>query len=152
MDYVDGRGITNGNDVYFIYDAETGMVVMTMYKDAPGVRSDLLKPNVIKSFYPSDWGNINEFLGAGAREEEEEEEEEEHLPVPISVNIAAREESVPPRGEDAKLPKMSDSGAILPENSVPAMTKDEVQEKNEEKGDEELADATMREEKENGKE
>ena len=77
MDYVEGRGVTSGNDVYFIFDAENDVVVMAMYKDAPGVRSDLLKPNVIKSFTKDEWGSINEFLSAGAADRDEEEEEED---------------------------------------------------------------------------
>ena len=73
METVEGRGISNGNDVYFIFDAENDVVVMATYRDVPGVRSDLLKPNIVKAFTKDEWGEINEFLMAGAREEEEKE-------------------------------------------------------------------------------
>ena len=81
MDYVEGRGVTSGNEVYFIFDAENDVVVMAMYRDAPGVRSDLLKPNIVKTFSKDEWGDINEFLSAGANEGEEEAEEAESSPL-----------------------------------------------------------------------
>ena len=167
MDYVEGRGISNGNEVYFIFDAENDVVVMATYKNAPGVRSDLLQPNIIKTFSKDEWGDINEFLSAGRDDYDEDEDEDDDV-----IEIDSEGKVHPPEGEKVlaeiqelrkegvTLPKMNNTKAILPENSVPAMTKDEVQERfdpitgtqNEEKGDEELADATMREEKENGKE
>ncbi|KKK94078.1 hypothetical protein LCGC14_2686480, partial [marine sediment metagenome] len=74
MDYVEGRGVTSGNDVYFIFDLETDSVVMATYRDVPGVSLDKRQPNVVKTFSKEEWGEINDFLGAGAREGEEEDE------------------------------------------------------------------------------
>jgi hypothetical protein len=111
MEVIDGRGISNGNDVYFIYDAENDVVVMATYRDVPGVRSDLLKPNIIKAFTKDEWGEINEFLSAGVSEHEYEEEgEEEYPPVPLTANIAAK---------DIELPKV---------NSIPSMTANDAPE------------------------
>ncbi|HEC66961.1 MAG TPA: hypothetical protein ENI23_16925 [bacterium] len=171
MDYVEGRGVTSGNDVYFIFDRENDVVVMATYRDAPGVRSDLLQPNLTKTFSVDEWVAINRFLSVGRDDYDEDEDKEKGddedeekrglakleemevdkafapkvMDLPSTANIATK---------DIMLPKMNNAKAILPENSVPAMTKDEVQEKfdpitgtqNEEKGDEELADATIREE------
>ncbi|KKL27790.1 hypothetical protein LCGC14_2381640 [marine sediment metagenome] len=151
MDYVEGRGVTSGNEVYFIFDAENDVVVMATYRDAPGVRSDLLKPNIVKTFSKDEWGDINEFLSAGASENEEEEAEEaeeaESSPlfqqiVPETSDEEKEEGDEPDISpvlglhstadiavDDVELPKMSNAEAILPENKVPTMTKDEVQEK-----------------------
>ncbi len=60
MELVKGRGICSGNEVYFDY--VDGEVVMTMYRDMPGVRMDRRDPNVIKSFSVGQWGEINEYL------------------------------------------------------------------------------------------
>ena len=134
MDYVEGRGISNGNDVYFIFDAENDVVVMATYRDAPGVRSDLLQPNIIKTFSKDEWGDINEFLSAGANQYEEDEEEKPDISPDDEVEV-------PP--VTSSLPAMS--------GTLPEPVEDDRKEI-EEKGDEELADATMREEKENGEE
>ena len=121
MDYVEGRGVCCGNEVYFDY--VDGKVVMTMYRDMPGVRSDRLKPNVIKTFVPAQWGEINEYLmGTLDRVEgvfnDDEEEAEEAESSPLFQQI------VPETSDEEK-----------------------------EEGDEELADVTEREEKEeDGKE
>ena len=157
MDYVEGRGVTSGNEVYFIFDAENDVVVMATYKDAPGVRSDLLKPNIVKTFSKDEWGDINEFLSAGASENEEEEEAEEAESSPLFQQIVPetsdeeKEEGDEPdispalglystaniAAKDVQLPKM---------NNVPKMTEDDKEEV--EEGDEELADVTEKEEKE----
>ena len=141
MDYVEGRGVTSGNEVYFIFDAENDVVVMATYKDAPGVRSDLLKPNIIKTFSKDEWGDINEFLSAGARENEEEEEAEEAESSPLFQQIVPETSDLDSSmeapdisltaniaGRDVELPKMNNAEAILPENKVPAMTKEEKEE------------------------
>ncbi len=163
MDYVEGRGVTSGNEVYFIFDAENDVVVMATYRDMPGVRSDLLKPNIIKTFSKDEWGDINEFLSAGANEGEEEAEEAEEAEssplfqqiVPETSDEEEEEGDEPDISpvlglhstadiavNDVQLPKM---------NNVPKMTEDDKEEV--EEGDEELADVTEREEKEeDGKE
>ena len=177
MDYVEGRGVTSGNEVYFIFDAENDVVVMATYSDAPGVRSDLLQPNIIKTFSKDEWGDINEFLSAGARENEEEEEAEEAESSPLFQQIVPDRITIPKTSDEekeglkkleemevdealapkvrdeisvlheslmfsnekmdqpvsankgGKLPAMGNSELILPENKVPAMTKEEIQEK-----------------------
>ncbi|KKK78754.1 hypothetical protein LCGC14_2840360, partial [marine sediment metagenome] len=60
MEVVKGRGITEGNEVYFDY--VDGEVVMTMYRDVPGVRMDRRDPNVIKTFSRDKWDAICRYL------------------------------------------------------------------------------------------
>ncbi|KKN22420.1 hypothetical protein LCGC14_0915440 [marine sediment metagenome] len=60
MEVIDGRGISCGNEVYFDY--VDGEVVITMYRDVPGVRMDVRAPNVIKAFSKEDWVVIQAFL------------------------------------------------------------------------------------------
>ena len=60
MEFVKGRGICCENEVYFDY--VDGEVVMTMYRDVPGVRMDRRAPNVIKSFSINQWEEINGYL------------------------------------------------------------------------------------------
>ena len=134
MDYVDGRGISCGNDVYFNYI--DGRVVMLMYRDVPGVAMANRDPNVVKSFSPAQWGEINDYLlGVSHDEESVEETPEEEV---VTIHNERRDLSV------SSMPKMTE--AILPENRVPAMTKDEVQEKHD------PITGTQNEEEEDGKE
>ncbi len=117
MEVVKERGICCGNEVYFNY--VDGEVVMTMYKDVPGVRMDRRDPNVVKTFSRDDWGDINKYLmetldkcfqGYAKREEVKEAESS-----PLFQQV------IP---EPAELPKA---------NSIPKMTendKEEVEEKN----------------------
>jgi hypothetical protein len=131
MELVKGRGINCENEVYFDY--VDGEVVMTIYRDMPGVRMDRRDPNVIKVFSVDQWGEINKYLmetlddveGVYSDDDEGEGEDEEEVtvpivpsltqqglaPVPLTANIAAK---------DVELPKV---------NSIPSMTKDEIQEK-----------------------
>ena len=60
MELVKGRGICCENEVYFDY--VDGEIVMTMYRDVPGVRMDRRAPNVIKSFSINQWEEINRYL------------------------------------------------------------------------------------------
>ena len=60
MELVKGRGICCENEVYFDY--VDGEIVMTMYRDVPGVRMDRRAPNVIKSFSINQWEEINGYL------------------------------------------------------------------------------------------
>ena len=115
MDYVEGRGVTSGNEVYFIFDADNDVVVMATYRDAPGVRSDLLKPNIVKTFSKDEWGDINEFLAAGASENEEEEEVESS---PLFQQIAP-ETSEGEEEEVATPPKVAGSIPSMTANDAP---------------------------------
>ncbi len=143
MDYVEGRGICCGNEVYFDY--VDGEVVMTMYRDMPGVRSDRLKPNVIKTFSIDQWGELNEYLrvtlndvegvfndGDGSEEVEETLKGKDRKVSTARKVWEAQYTNSPKEVELPKvnvIPKMSNAEAILPENKVPVMTKDEIQEK-----------------------
>ncbi len=127
METVEGRGICCGNEVYFDY--VDGEVVMTMYRDMPGVRMDRRDPNVIKSFSVDQWGEINEYLKETLddvegvfRDNGFGEDEVIHEEADLSKMMPGAENSI-------ELPRMSNAEAILPENKVPAMTKDEIQEK-----------------------
>ena len=125
MDYVEGRGVTSGNDVYFIYDAENDVVVMAMYKDAPGVRSDRLMPNVIKSFTKDEWGSINEFLGAGAADRDKEEEDDDVIEIDSEGNIH------PPEAKEllSGIQQLRKEEVTLPKvNNIPKMTEDDKKE------------------------
>ena len=131
MDYVDGRGISCGNDVYFNYI--DGRVVMSMYRDVPGVAMARRDPNVVKSFTPAQWGEVNDYLLGVSHDEESPEEtlEEEEVTVPgpniVSAPSLKTGQGVLP--QVSGIPKMGNAEDILPENSVPAMTKDKIQEK-----------------------
>ena len=147
MDYVEGRGVTSGNDVYFIYDAENDVVVMAMYKDAPGVRSDRLMPNVIKSFTKDEWGSINEFLLAGADKYEEEEglKKLEEMKVDESfapkvrdfpsdvIEIDSEGNVHPPEAGEllSGIQQLRKEEVTLPKvNNIPKMTEDDKKEEN----------------------
>ena len=127
MEFVEGRGI-ECNGVCFIFDAEMDVVVMAMYRDLPGVRGDLLQPNIEKVFTKIEWGEINDFLLAGASEmevddfDEDEDEAKEAESSPLFQQIG------PETSKANGIPKMSNAEAILPENKVPAMTKEEMKE------------------------
>ena len=170
MDYVEGRGVTSGNEVYFIFDAENDVVVMATYRDAPGVRSDLLQPNIIKTFSKDEWGDINEFLSAGANGYEEEEEAEEAESSPLFQQIVPETSDEEEEGDEpdispddaGRVPEseltesekelLASGGSVIHNErlpsmvSVPKMTEDDKEEV--EEGDEELADVTEKEEKE----
>ena len=140
MDYVEGRGVTSGNDVYFIYDAENEVVVVRTYRDAPGVRSDRLMPNVVKTFSKDEWIDINKFLSAGAADRDEDEFEGEGVSSDDIIKIDSSGNVHPPEAtkvlaeiqqlrKEGSLPKINNAKAILPGKGLPAMTKDKVQEK-----------------------
>ena len=134
METVEGRGIQCGNEVYFNY--VDGEVVMTTYRDVPGVRMDRRDPNVIKTFSIEQWGKINEFLREtlddveGVFSDGDENEGEvfepadsaEAEPTSLSANISAKE---------VKLPKMGDGELVLPGKVIPAMTKQELEDNKE---------------------
>ncbi len=136
METVEGRGISNGNGVYFIFDAENDVVVMATYRDAPGVRSDLLKPNIVKAFTKVEWGESNEFLMAGADKYEDKEEI-------VTIHSERIDTFFPLRKEDyastdnIQLPvlgtvqKMGNSEPIFPGKGLPAMTKSELEDNKE---------------------
>ena len=163
MEVVDGRGICCGNEVYFNY--VDGEVVMTMYRDVPGVRMDRRDPNVIKTFSRDKWDAICRYLmetldkveGVFVDDFDEDEEKkelkklEEMVPderfTPrirdISEQVKEAESSplfqqIPTEGGEPLTaniavkavgpPKMSNAEVILPENKVPAMTKEEMKE------------------------
>ncbi len=65
---IEGRGITPGNEVFFIFNREINKVVMATYRDMPGVPLDRREPNLIKTFSIEEWTEINKFLAAGADE------------------------------------------------------------------------------------
>ncbi len=70
MEVIEGRGICCENEVYF--DLVDGVVVMTMYRDMPGVPMDRREPNVIKRFSVEMWNEITVHL-LGSDDDEEEE-------------------------------------------------------------------------------
>ncbi|KKL08840.1 hypothetical protein LCGC14_2571830, partial [marine sediment metagenome] len=174
MDYVEGRGVCCGNEVYFDY--VDGEVVMTMYRDMPGVRSDRLKPNVIKTFVPAQWGEINEYLmgtldrveGVFNDVEEEAEEAEEAESSPLFQQIVPETSDEEEEGDEpdispddaGRVPEseltesekelLASGGSVIHNErlpsmvSVPKMTEDDKEEV--EERDEELADVTEREE------
>ena len=133
MDYVDGRGISCGNDVYFDY--VDGNVVMKMYRDMPGVRMDRLQPNVIKTFSVDQWGELNKYLGETLDKVEGvfndvDIEEEEALKKLEEMKV---DEAFAPKVRD--LPKMG-AEPIFPGKGLPAMTKSELEDNKEENGKE----------------
>ena len=144
METVKGRGICCGNEVYFDY--VDGEVVMTMYRDMPGVRMDRRSPNVIKSFSVGQWGDINKYLGEtldkfeGVFSDDEDVAGDDVIEIdskggvhpPEAVSILSEIQQL--RKGGTKLPKMGNAEAILPENKVPAMTKSELEK--EENGEE----------------
>ncbi len=155
METIEGRGISNDNNVFFIFDAEKDVVVMATYRDVPGVRSDLLKPNIIKTFTKDEWGEINEFLMAGAREEEEKEGLKKLEEMKIDEAFAPKVMDLPKQDEvsvfhneriDTSVPITASIAAkdiTLPKmNNVPSMTSADAPE-----GDSILMDV----EEENGK-
>ncbi|HEC64135.1 MAG TPA: hypothetical protein ENI23_02445 [bacterium] len=73
---IEGRGISSGNEVFFIFNREIDKVVMATYRDMPGVPLDRREPNLIKTFSIEEWTEINKFLAAGADNYEDEFEGE----------------------------------------------------------------------------
>ena len=128
MEVVKGRGITEGNEVYFDY--VDGEVVMTMYRNVPGVRMDRRDPNVIKTFSRDDWDAVCRYLmktldkveGVFVDDFNDKEEVKEAESSPLFQQV------VPETSKANGIPKMSNAEAILPENKVPAMTKEEMKE------------------------
>ena len=113
---IEGRGISNGNGAYFIFDAETDRVVMATYRDVPGVSLDRRQPNVVKTFSKEEWAGINDFIRAGAREDED-------IPETFSNEFSNEldEDVVGKISEDDKeevaLPKVASSGDGIPSMS-----------------------------------
>jgi hypothetical protein len=120
MELVKGRGINCENEVYFDY--VDGEVVMTIYRDMPGVRMDRRDPNVIKTFSVDQWGEVNKYLmetlddveGVFSDDDRDEEEEIQEKFDPITGTQNEEEEE-----KEAELPKV---------NSIPSMTEDDKEE------------------------
>ena len=114
---IEGRGITSGNEVYFIFNRETDKVVVATYRDMPGVPLDRREPNLIKTFSKDEWTEINRFLSAGADDYEDEFEDEPDGKLPKYED----EEERPDISPEGNLPRVAPG--------LPSMSKDEIQEK-----------------------
>ena len=105
LETIEGRGISSGNEVFFIFNREINKVVMATYRDMPGVPLDRREPNLIKTFSKEEWIEINRFLSAGA---------DEYLD---KTNLFEDEYEEPDISPEGKLPKVA--------SSLPAMTSNE---------------------------
>ena len=115
FELVEGRGISSGNEVFFIFNREINKVVMATYRDMPGVPLDKREPNIIKTFSKDEWIEINRFLSAGADEYLDKTNlfEDEFEGEGIVGKISESDKI-----EEVALPKVSS-------NSIPSMTNSE---------------------------
>ena len=143
MDYVNGRGICCGNEVYFDY--VDGNVVMKMYRDMPGVRMDRLQPNIIKTFSVDQWRELNKYLGEtvdkvegvfSGDDEPFEPADSAEVENRDEERVGVEEESATASVVADELPKIGDGEPIFPGKGLPAMTKSELEDNKEDNGKE----------------
>ena len=143
MECSEDRGIEL-NGLCFNY--VDGNVTLTVFKNLPGITRELAGTIFQRSFSISEWEDINKYLmetldkvegvfvdDFDEDENEEEAKEAESSPLfeqiapeggePITIHSKRIDSSV-----SSELPAMSNAEAILPENKVPAMTKEEMKE------------------------
>ena len=154
MECSEDRGIES-NGLCFNY--VDGNVTLTVFKNLPGVARELAGTIFQRAFSPQEWEEINRFLiktldkVEGVFNDVEEDDgvieidSEGNVHPPEASKVLSeisqlREEAkeaessplfqqvVPETSKANGIPKMSNAEAILPENKVPAMTKEEMKE------------------------